>query len=75
MEELLFVVSGDPKGGYVSRAVGEAIFTEADTLDKLREMIRDAVRCHFGAGRQAQAISIRYTLPRDGGVIGHGDGS
>jgi hypothetical protein len=27
--------------------LGHAIFTEAETLDELREMVRDAVRCHF----------------------------
>jgi hypothetical protein len=30
-----------------ARALGHAIFTQADTLEALREMVRDAVRCHF----------------------------
>ena len=45
--ELLFVVEGDAEGGYTARAVGESIFTEADDVDELRAMIRDAVTCHF----------------------------
>jgi hypothetical protein len=45
--ELVFVVEEAPDGGYLARALGEAIFTEADDMDSLREMVRDAVRCHF----------------------------
>lgn len=29
------------------KALGHSIYTEADTLDELKEAIRDAVRCHF----------------------------
>jgi hypothetical protein len=35
-----------------ARALGESIFTEADTLEELRQQIRDAVACHF-EGRMA----------------------
>ncbi len=45
--ELVFVVEEAPEGGYLARALGEAIFTEADDMESLREMVRDAVRCHF----------------------------
>jgi hypothetical protein len=43
----VFLVEEAPEGGYTARALGVAIFTEADTMDQLREMVRDAVRCHF----------------------------
>lgn len=45
--EIIFEVEDSPEGGFEARALGHAIFTEAETLDKLREMVRDAVRCHF----------------------------
>ncbi len=45
--ELVFLVEEAPEGGYTARALGEAIFTEADDLDQLRAMVRDAVMCHF----------------------------
>jgi hypothetical protein len=45
--ELVFVVEEAPEGGYTARALGESIFTEADDLDQLRTMVRDAVMCHF----------------------------
>lgn len=45
--EIIFEVEESPEGGYEARALGHAIFTEAGSLDELREMVRDAVRCHF----------------------------
>jgi hypothetical protein len=45
--EIVFLVEEAPEGGFTARAVGEAIFTEADDETALREMVRDAVRCHF----------------------------
>ncbi len=47
MTEIVFVVEQDPEGGYVASSVGQSIVTQAETLDELREMVRDAVRCHF----------------------------
>jgi predicted RNase H-like HicB family nuclease len=47
MTEIVFVVEQDPDGGYTAHAVGESIVTQAETLEQLREMVRDAVRCHF----------------------------
>ncbi|MFC1559217.1 2-oxoisovalerate dehydrogenase [Gemmatimonadota bacterium] len=47
MDELIFIVTEAPEGGYIARALGESIFTEADSLEDLREEIREAVTCHF----------------------------
>lgn len=47
MTEIVFLVEEDPDGGYTARALGESIFSQADDLKGLREMIRDAVTCHF----------------------------
>jgi len=35
------------KGAILPVVLVAFIFTEADSLDELYEMIRDAVRCHF----------------------------
>jgi hypothetical protein len=59
MSELMFLVEDAPEGGYTARALGESIFTEADTLDELRENIRDAVKCHFG---NPADVSLSITL-------------
>ena len=51
MSEIIFEVQEDTvDGGFVATALGHAIATQGDTLDELREMVRDAVQCHFGDG-------------------------
>lgn len=45
--EIIFSVRESPEGGYEARALGYSIFTQADTLDELKTMLRDAVACHF----------------------------
>lgn len=47
MLEIIFGVEEAPDGGYIARASGEAIFTEADTWEELRQSVREAVACHF----------------------------
>lgn len=47
MNEIMFIIEDADEGGYIARALGTSIFTEADSLDELYELIRDAVRCHF----------------------------
>jgi hypothetical protein len=61
--ELVFLVEESPEGGYTARALGEAIFTEADDLDGLREMVRDAVVCHFDEEERPRVV--RLHLVRD----------
>jgi predicted RNase H-like HicB family nuclease len=51
MSEIIFEVSEDAAdGGFVATALGHAIATQGETVEELREMVRDAVRCHFGDG-------------------------
>ena len=51
MSEIIFEVSEDEvDGGFVATALGHAIATQGETIEKLREMVRDAVHCHFGDG-------------------------
>lgn len=45
--EIIFLVQPLPEGGYEARSLSHSIYTEADTLEDLREMIKDAVYCHF----------------------------
>ena len=47
MSEIVFLVEEDPEGGYTAGALGEAIFTEGDTEDELKDNVVDALRCHY----------------------------
>jgi hypothetical protein len=64
MTELVFLVEDDVDGGLTARAMGEAIFTEADDMEELREKIRDAVLCHFDDPHSRPSI-IRLHVTRD----------
>ena len=58
MTEICFAVEDAPGGGFIARAVGSDIFTEADDLPSLRAKVRDAVRCHFDEGLAPRLIRL-----------------
>ena len=60
VDELIFVVKEAPEGGYTTRALGEAIFTEADDIPALRDAVRDAVRCHFDEGQAPKVVRLHF---------------
>lgn len=47
MIEIIFVVEEAPEGGLTAKALGESIFTEAETMDELKVNVKEAVECHF----------------------------
>jgi hypothetical protein len=60
MDELIFLVEEAPEGGYTARAMGESIFTEADTVAALHERVRDAVRCHFDPDQAPRLVRLHF---------------
>ena len=60
MSELIFVVGEAPEGGYVARALGQSIFTEAETLVELPNKVREAVRCHFDEGKAPKLVRLHH---------------
>jgi predicted RNase H-like HicB family nuclease len=58
MDEIIFLVEEDVEGGFVARAIGESIFTQADTIAQLREMVKDAVNCHYEAADRPRLIRL-----------------
>ena len=58
--EIIFLVQESPEGGYEAKALGQAIFTEADTLDELRLMVKDAVVCHFDEQDRPKVIRLHF---------------
>ncbi|MBJ7314191.1 2-oxoisovalerate dehydrogenase E1 subunit beta [Rugamonas sp. CCM 8940] len=60
MNEILFLVEEAHEGGFLARAMGQSIYTEADDLASLRREIRDAVRCHFDEGAGPKLIRLHF---------------
>jgi hypothetical protein len=54
------VVDQTPRGGYTARALGEAIVTQADTVQGLHANVRDALRCHFDDGAAPRMIRLHF---------------
>jgi hypothetical protein len=63
--EIIFEVREDEvDGGYNARALGHDIFTQGETIEEVRTMVRDAVACHFG-DRTDRPHVIRLHFVRD----------
>jgi predicted RNase H-like HicB family nuclease len=63
MSEIVFEISQDSDGGFTAEALGESIFTQADSWEELRANVREAVQAfYFDATPPA---SIRLRLVRD----------
>jgi predicted RNase H-like HicB family nuclease len=57
-KEIIFLVEESEDGGYEAKALGFSIYTEAETLDELKETIRDAVQCHFEESELPKIIRL-----------------
>ncbi len=62
--EIIFLVEESPEGGYTAQALNESIFTEADNLEALKVMVKDAVNCHFDTSEHCPKI-IRLHIVRE----------
>ncbi|MBK9098228.1 MAG: 2-oxoisovalerate dehydrogenase [bacterium] len=60
IKEIIFIVEESLDGGYEAKAIGESIYTEAETIDDLKKNISDAVRCHFEESELPSIISLRF---------------
>lgn len=46
-QEIIFLVEESEEGGYEARSLGYSIYTQAENLEELKNVIKDAVECHF----------------------------
>jgi predicted RNase H-like HicB family nuclease len=58
MTEVFFVVEEALEGGFIAKALGESIFTEAETIEELRVNVKEAVECHFNAEDMPKLIRL-----------------
>jgi len=56
--EIIFSVQDSPEGGFEARALGYSIFTQAESLEELKSMVRDAVACHFPEDSRPRVIRL-----------------
>jgi len=56
----IFVVEHSPEGGFLARALGESIHTQAESVEQLHARVRDAVQCHFDAGQAPKMIRLHF---------------
>jgi len=65
MSEVIFQVNEDEvDGGYTAVALGYGIYTQGNSLEELRTMVKDAVACYFDEANPAPKI-IRLHFVRD----------
>lgn len=60
-KELIFIVEDSDEGGYTAKALEHAIFTEAESIDELKNNIKEAVKCHFEENDLPLLIKLHYT--------------
>ena len=48
MNEIIFIVEEDVESGYTAKTLGYSIFTQGETIEELKENIKDALECHLG---------------------------
>lgn len=58
VSEIIFSVEESPEGGYEGNALGYSIYTQANTLEELKQMALDAVRCHFEPEDRPKVIRL-----------------
>ncbi len=47
MQEIIFIVKESEEGGYIASGLNDSIFTDGDTLQELKNNVKEAVLCHF----------------------------
>ena len=57
-QEIIFLVEESPEGGYEAQALGHSIFTQGESFEELRTMVRDAVACHFDQANKPSVIRL-----------------
>jgi len=57
-KEILFVVEQDEEGRFTAKCMGHSICTEAATMEELKQMVRDAVACHFSDSEKPPVIHL-----------------
>ena len=58
--ELIFLVEESDEGGYQARALGESIYTQAESMEELRKNVKEAVVTHYDEGKHPKVVRLHY---------------
>lgn len=64
MKELVFDVTQEEDGGFCAEALGEGIFTQANTWEELRANVREATEAYY-FDQEDKPSTLRLHLRRD----------
>jgi hypothetical protein len=59
MKEIVFEIGQEADGGFTAEAIGESIFTQADSWDELRANAKEAVQAFFFDSLPPATIRLR----------------
>jgi predicted RNase H-like HicB family nuclease len=65
MTELIFLVQEELEGGYTAKALGESIVTEGDTIEELKQNIKEAVELHYELTDKEIPRLVRLHIVKD----------
>lgn len=60
MNEVIFLIEESNEGGFEAKAIGHSIFTEGESIEELKENIRDAVHCHFDENEIPKIVRLHF---------------
>jgi len=64
MKELVFEVAQEADGGFTAEALGESIFTQADSWEELKANVREAVQAfYFDSAAPAFTPNSLFPIP------------
>jgi predicted RNase H-like HicB family nuclease len=58
--EIIFVVEEAAEGGYLAKAFGESIFTEGETMNDVKQNVKEAVLTHFEGETMPSIIRLHF---------------
>ncbi|HET8636448.1 MAG TPA: 2-phospho-L-lactate guanylyltransferase [Acidobacteriaceae bacterium] len=58
MNEIVFEITEDAEGGFSAEAIGESIFTQADSWDELKANVKEAVQAFYFDSAPPQSIRL-----------------
>jgi predicted RNase H-like HicB family nuclease len=51
-------VEESPDGGFTAKGLGVPIFTQGNSIEEIRNAVKDAVRCHFDEDGKRRIIRL-----------------